>query len=117
MPDLLFEIGTEELPSWYISQARSALQAAVLQSLADLSLGHGSGCGHASPRRLAVIVEGVVATSEVRRERRRGPAKQAAYDSSGKPTRAAYRFAASNSVGVEELVIEETERGAYVFAH
>ncbi|MDE0100442.1 MAG: glycine--tRNA ligase subunit beta [Truepera sp.] len=116
MPDLLFEIGTEELPSWYIAQARSALQAAVLQSLADLSLGHGPGCGYASPRRLAVIVEGVVVTSEVRREKRRGPAKQAAYDSSGKPTRAAHRFAASNSVGVEELVIEETERGAYVFA-
>ena len=115
MPELLFEIGTEELPSWYVTQARSELAAAVAASLDRLGLDHGEVRGFATPRRVAVSVRDVAARSAVRREKRRGPPVQAAFDADGEPTRAAFGFAASNGVEVAALIREETERGAYLF--
>jgi glycyl-tRNA synthetase beta chain len=46
----------------------------------------------------------------------RGPAREAAYDPSGSPTRAAEGFARSKGVAVEDLQVRETDKGEFVFA-
>jgi glycyl-tRNA synthetase beta chain len=114
MPDLLFEIGTEELPSWYVTQGRDALVAGVRSALEGARLGHGEVRGFATPRRLAVLVEDLAPASERRSEKRRGPPESAAFKD-GKPTRAALGFAESNGVDPSALTVEDTERGRYVF--
>ncbi|MEX2543478.1 MAG: glycine--tRNA ligase subunit beta [Trueperaceae bacterium] len=114
MPDLLFEIGTEELPSWYVSQGRIALVSGIEKALEDARLPHGQIHGFATPRRLAVLVEGLADASERRSEKRRGPPESAAFKA-GEPTKAALGFAETNGVDPSELTVEETDKGRYVF--
>ncbi len=116
MPDLLFEIGTEELPSWYVDEGRAALAQLLEERLADAGLAAEQVRGFSTPRRLAVLAEGLPERSETREELRRGPAADVAFDDSGAPTRAARGFAQSSGVEPGDLEIRDTERGRYVFA-
>lgn len=116
MATLLFEIGTEDLPSWYVRQGREALEALTRARLEEARLSFAAIEGYATPRRLAVRVDGLAEESERRIEARRGPSVEVAFDEEGRPTRAAAGFARSQGVAAEALVAEETERGAYVFA-
>ena len=116
MPDLLFEIGVEELPSWYVDEGRVALAQLLETRLEQAGLSAQAVRGFSTPRRLAVLAEGLGEHSETCEEIRRGPAAEVAYDDNGKPTRAARGFAESSGVAAEDLEIRETERGRYVFA-
>ena len=116
MATLLFEIGTEELPSWFVRQADDAIADVVAARLAGAGLRHGTIRRFATPRRLAVVVEALAERSERRIEVRRGPAASAAFDAEGKPTKAAIGFARSLGVDPADLVVEETDKGRYAFA-
>lgn len=116
MATLLFEVGTEELPSWYVTQGREALADLLVERLAGARLAHGAVASFATPRRLAVRVVGVAEASERRVERRRGPAASVAFGEDGVPTKAGEGFARGQGVAPEALQVEETEKGAYVFA-
>src|SRR5690606_17576321 len=114
--DLLFEIGTEELPSWYVDEGSAALRSLLSERLeaADLPASEVRRLG--TPRRLAVIARGLPARSAERVEERRGPPAAVAFDAAGAPTKAAHAFAASNQVDVTALELRETDRGSYVYA-
>ncbi|HEX7004418.1 MAG TPA: glycine--tRNA ligase subunit beta [Trueperaceae bacterium] len=114
--DLLFEIGTEELPSWYVLQGRDALVQGISEALSEARLGHGEVVGYATPRRLAVLVKGLTEESERRSEKRRGPPASAGIGPDGSLTRAALGFAQANGVEPSELTVEETGKGEYLFA-
>ena len=116
MATLLFEIGTEELPAWYVVQGRRALVALAGERLREARLEHGAVTGFATPRRLTLRVDDVAERRERRHERRRGPSADVAFDAAGAPTKAAIGFARGQGVPPEALSVEETERGAYVFA-
>ena len=87
MPDLLFEIGTEELPSWYVKGGGEALVALINERLVAARLTPGEVVGYATPRRLAVWVKGIPAATPRRVEERRGPPAAVAYDAAGGHTR------------------------------
>ncbi len=116
MPLLLFEIGTEELPAWYVRSGGPALRDAVEGLLAEVRLPHGAVRAFATPRRLAVLVEDVAEATERRTEVRRGPAAAAAFDADGRPTKAAIGFAAGAGIAPEALEVEDTDKGRYVVA-
>lgn len=116
MTDLLFEIGTEELPSWYPAQASADLESLLKQALAQAGISHGQIESFSTPRRLTLLVRGLADSSERRTEKRRGPPTAAAFDASGRHTRAALGFAASNGVPVESLTVEDSGRGEYLYA-
>lgn len=116
MAVLLFEIGTEELPGWYVTQGRRALEELTAERLREVHLSHGSVRGFATPRRLAVRIDDVAEATERRTETRRGPSADVAFGPGGAPTKAALGFARSQGVDPESLIAEETERGRYVFA-
>lgn len=116
MATLLFEIGTEELPSWYVVQGRSALIELTRSRLTDARLAFDEAVGWSTPRRLTVKVTGLAEQRERRVERRRGPSADVAFDAEGVPTKAAAGFARGQGVDPSELKVEETERGRYVFA-
>lgn len=115
MPTLLFEIGTEELPSWYVTQGREGLETLTAERLKAAGLTFAEVKGFATPRRLAVLIEGLSETSERREELRRGPAVSAAFAPDGTPSRAAEGFARANGVAPSELFTQDTDKGAYVF--
>ncbi len=116
MATLLFEIGVEELPSWYVRQGEGALRELLGERLGAVRLRHGEVRSFATPRRLAVLVSDLAERSELREELRRGPSVSAAFEADGAPSKAAVGFARASGVDVASLTIEETDRGAYVHA-
>lgn len=114
--DLLFEIGTEELPSWYVTQGSAALASLLEQRLEGAGFGPASVDAYGTPRRLSAIARGVPLRSPERTEERRGPPAAAAFKD-GAPTRAAEAFAASAGVAVGDLVVRASDKGGdYVYA-
>ncbi|MGR9108991.1 MAG: glycine--tRNA ligase subunit beta, partial [Gammaproteobacteria bacterium] len=101
--DLLFELGTEELPPKSLRQLSDALQANFTALLERHQLAFESIQAYASPRRLAFVVSGLAACQPDTVRERRGPALSAAFDQQGLPTKAAQGFARSCGVTVEQL--------------
>jgi glycyl-tRNA synthetase beta chain len=112
--DLLFEIGTEELPPRSLRRLRDSLHTSLTTLLQDNHLGHGESHAYATPRRLAVLVRDLDAAQPDREVVRRGPAISAAFDAAGNPTRPAQGFAGSCGVSVAELDHMETDKGAWL---
>lgn len=112
--DLLFELGTEELPPKALSRLSSALAEGIAQGLKDAGLAHGTIHRYATPRRLAVRIEDLPTRTPDRINERRGPALKAAFDEDGRPTKAALGFARSCGAKPEELETFETGKGAWL---
>jgi glycyl-tRNA synthetase beta chain len=105
---LLLEIGTEELPSSFVDGALAALPRIVADELGNARLTHGAVRALGTPRRLAVVVEGVATRQLDLDEEVIGPPETAAFKD-GRPTRAAEAFAAKLGVAVDALsIIEKT---------
>ncbi len=114
--DLVFEIGTEELPSSAVYSAIEQLAASVPKSLDDARLQYGEVTVYATPRRLAVLVSELADRQSDSVTTAKGPAAKAAFDSEGKPTPAAIGFARGKGVPVESLQVIDDDNGAYVYA-
>ena len=116
MADLLFEIGTEELPSWYVDEGSAALRTLVRERLDAVDLPATELHRFGTPRRLAVIARGLPERSAERVEERRGPPASVAFDAGGAPTKAAHAFAQACGVDVAALEVRDTDKGSYLFA-
>jgi glycyl-tRNA synthetase beta chain len=112
--DLLFELGTEELPPGALGKLSAALESEVLQRLDQAGIEHGAATRYAAPRRLALWIRDVALTQPDRNEERRGPALQAAYDKDGNPTKALEGFARSCGVTADQLQQQETDKGTWL---
>ncbi len=111
----LLEIGTEELPADFARQALPQLQALVSRELAEQHLDPATLQVTGTPRRLAVLAEGLPAAQPDRHEERKGPPAAQAF-SAGQPTPAAIGFARRCGVAPEALEVRDTPRGPFVFA-
>ena len=76
--DLLLELGTEELPPKALPVLSAALHAELRKRLGEARFAFSGSRAYASPRRLAVLVEGLAVTQSAQQVERRGPAKAAA---------------------------------------
>jgi glycyl-tRNA synthetase beta chain len=114
--ELLFEIGTEEVPSGYIPPAMEDLKTVAGRLLQEQRLRFSSIRTLATPRRLAVVVEGLAERQADARREVVGPTKAVAFDAEGKPTRAAEGFARAQGVPVDRLEVRALDRGEYVVA-
>jgi glycyl-tRNA synthetase beta chain len=112
--ELLLEIGSEEIPAGFIGPALKNMQKAMAAKLAQLELQYDSIQTAATPRRLAICVNGLVSQQPDREEEFLGPAKKAAFDQENKATKAAVGFARSKGAEVEDLKVVNTPKGEYV---
>ncbi len=112
--ELLFEIGTEEIPAGYILPALESMKRILSEKLQTLDLTYTGIKGSATPRRFALCVEGLISRQPDRREEVFGPPKQAAFDQNNQPTKAAIGFAKSRGASVDDLKVVDTQKGAYV---
>ena len=69
---------------------------------------------YGTPRRLAVLIEGLETKQPDREEEIKGPPITAAFKD-GKPTKAAEGFARKQGVSLEDFQIRETKKGEFVF--
>ena len=112
--DLLFELGTEELPPVALKRLSEALTTEFDAGLEQANLEHGEVTAFATPRRLGLLITDCSLNQPDREIERRGPALQAAFDSSGKATKAAEGFARSCGTSVEQLSIIKNDKGEWL---
>jgi glycyl-tRNA synthetase len=111
--DFVFEIGTEELPPGDVVAAVQQLEAALPRNLAALRLDYDAIRVYGTPRRLAVVVEGLAPRQRDVEQLVKGPPADVAFDAQGQPTQAARGFARSRGLEVTALEVREMEGGRY----
>ena len=116
MKELLFEIGTEEIPAGFIPQALTDLESLAKKELEASRIDFNGIKTLGTPRRFVLVIESVSEKQKDEETRKVGPSKQAAFDGKGNPTKAAIGFAKSQSVPVESLTLVQTDKGEYVSA-
>ena len=73
MSELLVELLSEEIPARMQDRARRDFERLVLDGLKEADLAHGASRAFATPRRIALVVEGLPERQPDRTEERKGP--------------------------------------------
>src|SRR5208282_6879470 len=115
MPDLLLEIGCEEIPARMIAAASQELRERMSALLSRERLAVGEITSFDTPRRLAILASGVPASQPDATEQITGPSVNVAYKN-GEPTPAAHAFAKKAGVDVSQLEKITTAKGEYLAA-
>lgn len=116
MPNLLFEIGTEELPSSAIYDALGQIESLLPALFGKARLAFEEQWTLATPRRIAITVRGVADRASAQVTKRKGPPLAAAKAEDGSWTQAAVGFAKSQGIAPDDLRVEDTDKGEYIFA-
>lgn len=103
MPELLLELGCEELPAAFVRKAYEDLRDNLSNLLSEAGVLESQGIALGTPRRLIVSFPNIVARQEDKTVEQRGPALQAAYDADGKPSKALLGFCKSQGVEPDQL--------------
>ena len=112
MSKYLLEIGVEELPYKFIPSAIKQLKDSFGKFLNESNIGFENINVMATPRRLAVIIEGLADAQPDSEKVFKGPIKKIAYDENGNLSRAGEGFAKKNNIDPKDLYVE----GDYVYA-
>lgn len=112
--DVLFEIGTEELPPTSLYKLSNALVEGFSLGLRDNHLQFKNIYAFATPRRLAVFIEDCHYYQSDLEIIKRGPPFISATDAAGNFTKAAEGFAASCNTSVDKLHIIESDQGKWL---
>lgn len=115
MTDLLFEIGTEEIPAGYITPATQHIKTFFTEQAKKHRLEAQSVYCTGTPRRLTLFVKGLPEKQESVTVETLGPAASVAFDKAGGPTKAGMGFARSQGVDVQGLQMKKTPKGDYCF--
>jgi glycyl-tRNA synthetase beta chain len=117
MADFLLEVGLEEVPARMIAGAEAELGRRVHELLTRERLLDAAAkvTTYSTPRRLAVLVEGVLAAQADTEEQLTGPSWKIAFKD-GAPTAAAEAFAKKAGVAASALQKVTTPKGEYVGA-
>ncbi len=109
MPDLLIELFSEEIPARMQARASEDLKKRMTDGLVEAGLTYASAAAFATPRRLALTVEGLLTRSPDLREERKGPRVDA-------PDKAVEGFLRGAGLTRDQLEQRDTPKGAVYFA-
>ena len=109
MPDLLIELFSEEIPARMQRRAGEDLQKLVTNGLVEAGLTYASAAAFATPRRLTLTVEGLLANSPTTREERKGPKADA-------PEKAVQGFLRGAGLTRDQVETRDTPKGPVLFA-
>ena len=109
---LLLEIGTEEIPAHVMPGILSQLKENAAKTFEELRIEYKNIKTLGTPRRSALLVEGLAEQQADLSKENRGPAVNIAFDADGNPTKAAQGFARGQGIKPEELVTKD----GYVYA-
>lgn len=115
MSKYLLEIGTEELPYKFIPQAIEQLKNGFEKFFNESKIGFESVEVLATPRRLAVIVDGLSEKQPDEEKIVRGPIKKVAYDENGNLSQAGKGFLNKNGVDEKDAYLEDDYLHAKIF--
>ena len=110
--ELLFEIGTEEIPARFMPSALKQLEEEAKKLFAENRISYHSLRAMGTPRRLVLHGGGFEEMTRAETKESKGPSLAVAFDSDGKATRAAEGFARGQGIPAEQL----TTRDGYIWA-
>lgn len=116
MSELLFEVGVEEIPARFMAGSLRDMKKGAEKALVEARLSFDSVECLGTPRRLTLLVKGLSEKQADLSEEIKGPAKKAAYDSEGNPSKALQGFLRSKGLTEADITIREQGNGEYVFA-
>ena len=114
--DLLFEIGTEEIPARFMPKALADICQYAGEEFASAHIEHSRIKAECTPRRIVLAVEKLSAAQSDSVEVFKGPLKAQAFDDNGNPTKAAEGFARSKGASAADLKVKEIGGAEYVVA-
>ncbi len=114
MSKYLLEIGTEELPAQFSHSVLDQFKSLIEFELDKKLIKYNNIVVTSTPRRIVLLLDGLVDYAEDRTVVRKGPKANSAF-LNGSPTHAALGFANSLGIDVDELEIKNTEKGDFVF--
>ncbi|MBN1470960.1 MAG: glycine--tRNA ligase subunit beta [Syntrophaceae bacterium] len=115
--ELLFEIGTEEIPAGFLSKAVVDMEEIIRKFLTEKRIVFSGIRCLATPRRLVIYIADLSPKQEDQTIEKMGPSKKAAFDKNGHPTKAAVGFAGGQGLEVSQLKTVSTEKGEYLCAY
>ena len=107
MSKYLLEIGCEELPYKFIAQAIEQLKNGFSKFLKENNIKYSDINVLATPRRLAVIIDGLAEKQDDETKILRGPIKNVAYDENGNLTKAGEGFLKKNGVNPQDAYLQD----------
>lgn len=118
MSDLLFEIGTEELPPGLIYSLTEQIKNNIKSGLNtnNISINENQIKTFSTPRRIAIYITTLPGKQEIKTIEVKGPDKEKAFDKNGSPTQAAIGFAKKYNLEPKDLTIKKINNSEYVFA-
>jgi glycyl-tRNA synthetase beta chain len=112
--ELLFEIGTEEIPAAFLVKAVTDIEEITKKMFTEKRIPFSGVQVLATPRRLCLYIAEVGEKQEDQTIEKLGPAKKAAFDEKGNPSKAALGFARGQGLDISQLETVTTEKGEYL---
>ncbi|MDO5027399.1 MAG: glycine--tRNA ligase subunit beta [Tissierellia bacterium] len=112
----LLEIGVEEFPAKHIKSTQEQLRTGFENLLKDNKYTFEKISINSTPRRFALLIEGIESKQTENSEKVKGPAKKIALDSDGNPTKALQGFMRSKGIEFEDIYFQELNGLEYVYA-
>ncbi|TMJ42656.1 MAG: glycine--tRNA ligase subunit beta [Alphaproteobacteria bacterium] len=109
MPELLFELFSEEIPARMQAKAAEDLKSLITNALVDAGLVYEGAQAHATPRRLVLSVEGLAARTKDVKDERKGPRVDA-------PDQAIQGFLKSTGLRLADLTVQDDKKGKFYIA-
>ncbi len=114
--ELLFEIGTEEIPAGFITDALDSISSIFKKLKEEYRINTGDVRTLGTPRRLTLVALDVADHQKSQSIEKIGPPVAVAIDPDGKPNQKAIGFAKGCGLSVEDLKKVKTEKGEYLLA-
>ncbi|MDI6601714.1 MAG: glycine--tRNA ligase subunit beta [Thermoanaerobacteraceae bacterium] len=113
--DMVFEIGTEELPAKYIPDTVIQLKEKAEEKFKSSMLAYETIKVYATPRRLILYIKNLAEKQEDYVVTTKGPARKSAFDEQGNPTKALLGFLNGQKAALEDIKIRELNGAEYVY--
>lgn len=113
----LLEIGVEELPARFVKTTLDQMKKYILQKLNEKRIPFDDIKLYSTPRRLALLIEGLPQKQEDLEKEVKGPSKKIAFDEEGNPTKALEGFMNGQGVALKDIFTKEHTNVEYIFAN
>ena len=113
--DLLYEIGTEEIPARYMSTTLEQIKGIAESLLKVNRIAFEEIKSYGTPRRIVLFIKGIAEQQEDLEELVKGPSRKAAYDESGNPSKALLGFLKGQKAELHEAFLQELSGVEYIY--
>ncbi|HOE58103.1 MAG TPA: glycine--tRNA ligase subunit beta, partial [Bacillota bacterium] len=113
--DLVFEIGTEEIPARYMPATLEKVKDIAVSMITENRIDFGEIKTYGTPRRIVLLVKGIAEKQRDLEELIKGPSMKAAYDESGNPSKALLGFLKGQKVELHEVFLQELSGVEYIY--